>query len=355
MLKQAVMVLVAGVIFCSSLVNADLFGVRSSFLTGSLDEPQIWLGRFGTSLPYLSPTFGTDEERQAYRNLLKANGDTHIDLYAQARSTKLPGGSIYPEHQDFTAKLNELNADGLKPVLWLIPESRHGDHRQSMEAHLAFQNEMVLKHDNQVDAYVVGLELDETFTVEQVNTLVANLKSQTDKPVAVHLAPGVGGFKRDTRYYKGADFIYLQIGDHLSGDYTADSAMAVAMLKEALTLGVPVVANEYSLLSTSEQARALGDLLCANGAAGTGNGRNVEYCGQKPAKQKWYEKYQDEMVVAGVAMATLYAVTRYSLPLHIQATENSYQVGTTRRLDNHEFGVAYRNDGTVIATYSFDF
>jgi len=335
---------------------ADLFGVRSSFLTGSLDEPQIWLGRFGTSLPYLSPTFGTDEERQAYRNLLKANGDTHIDIYAQARSTKLPGGSIYPEHQDFTAKLNELNADGLKPVLWLIPESRHGDHRQSMEAHLAFQNEMVLKHDTQIDGYVVCLECDETFTVEQVNALVANLKSRTKKKIAVHLAPGVGGYKRDTRYYKGADFIYLQIGDHLTGDYTADSAMAVAMLKEALKLGIPVVANEYSLLSTSAQARALGDLLCANGAAGTGNGRSIEDCGQRRERnQKWYEKYEKEMVVAGIAMATLFAVSRYDLPLTLQATENSYQIGMTGSTKNHTVGIDYRDDGAVMMSYRFSF
>ena len=35
------------------------------------------------------------------------------------------------------------------------------------------------------------------------------------------------------------------------------------MLKEALKLGKPVVANEYSLYSESAQAKALGDRLCA--------------------------------------------------------------------------------------------
>ena len=194
------------------------------------------------------------------------------------------------------------------------------------------------------------------FTSEQVNQLVANLKSKTNKPVAVHLAPGVGGFKRDINYYKGADFIYLQIGDHLTGDNVADPAMAVAMLKEAMKLGIPVVANEYSLLSTSKEERALGDLLCQHGAVGTGNGRNVEWCCQKEVKkEKLYEKYQDEMVVAGVAMATLYAVNRFDVPMELQATEDSYSLGFKHSIENHELGVRYRDDGSVMATYSLRF
>ena len=283
-----------GLIFLGSLIFsgnclADLFGVRSSFLTGNPNDERSWRDRFGNTLMYLSPTFGTPEERKAYRIRLKNNGDTHIDLYVQARNGHLAGGEIWPERLDFSPKLKELNDDGLKPVLWLIPESKHGDHKQSMEAHFAFQNQMVAKHDVLVSGYVVCLECDETFSAEQVNALVANLKAKTEKPVAVHLAPGVGGFKRDINYYKGADFIYLQIGDHLHGNFTADPEKAVAMLREAMKLGVPVVANEYSAVSEMPVARALGDLLCANGAVGTGNGRNVVECGQRPTKRPWYK------------------------------------------------------------------
>ena len=224
-----------------------------------------------------------------------------------------------------------------------------------MPTHLAFQNQMVARHDSQVAGYVVCLECDEMFSAEQVNQLVANLKAKTNKPVAVHLAPGVGGFKRDTNYYKGADFIYLQIGDHLTGDYVADSEMAVAMLKQAMTLGIPVVANEYSLLSTSAQAKALGDLLCANGAVGTGNGRNVESCGQRQAKkQQWYQKYGTEMVVGGVALATLFAVSRYDLPLTLRATEKDYEIGTSKKIGSHTVGVTY-SENRAMATYSFEF
>ncbi len=42
-----------------------------------------------------------------------------------------------------------------------------------------------------------------------------------------------------------------------------------------------MVANEYSLYSEDPKAKTLGDRLCAEGAVGTGNGRNVQRCGQK--------------------------------------------------------------------------
>ena len=339
----------------ASIAHSDLFGVRSSFLTAEAAHPRIfdWRNKYGTSLMYLSPSYSA-EEKAHFRSILKNNGDTHIDLYVQARNGHLPAGELHL--YDYTHELNVLNNDGLKPVLWLIPESKHGEGKASMPTHFAFQNQMVQRHDSQVAGYVVCLECDEMFSAEQVNALVANLKSKTGKPVAVHLAPGVGGFKRDTRYYKGADFIYLQIGDHLSGDYVADSNMAVAMLKEALKLGIPVVANEYSLLSTSDQARALGDLLCKNGAVGTGNGRNVHLCGQREtaSKKEWYKKYEKEMYGIGAALVTLYAVSRYDLPVTMRATEDSYQIGLQKQIENHTVGIEYGNMRSML-TYGFKF
>ncbi len=331
----------------------DFYGVRSSFLTAEKAHPRIfdWRNKYGTSLMYLSPSYSA-EEKTHFRSILKNNGDTHIDLYAQARNGHLPAGEL--NLYDYTHEFNVLNNDGLKPVLWLIPESKHGEHKQSMDAHLAFQNQMVQRHDSQVAGYVVCLECDEMFSAEQVNALVANLKSKTGKPVAVHLAPGVGGFKRDTRYYKGADFIYLQIGDHLSGDYVADSNMAVTMLKDAMKLGIPVVANEYSLLSTSEQARALGDLLCQNGAVGTGNGRNVTLCGQRETKKKkeWYQEYEKELVVTGIAAATLYAILRLNEEpkLNFQINDNRYELEF--RSDGYRMN--YSED-RIQATYNIRF
>jgi len=352
--KKATAVILS-LLLCGT-ASADLFGVRSSFLVGEPGERKSWRERYGNTLVYLAPEFGNDAQRKAFRDRLKRNGDTHIDLYAQARNGNLGGGQVWPERQDFTARLKELNDDGLKPVLWLIPESKHGDHKQSMDAHFAFQNHMVNKHDSQVAGYVVCLECDETFSSEQVNQLVANLKAKTGKPVAVHLAPGVGGFKRDTRYYKGADFIYLQIGDHLHGDFVADSTLAVNMLKEAMKLGIPVVANEYSAASETAAARALGDLLCKNGAVGTGNGRNVHLCGQREtaSKKEWYKKYEKEILGIGAALVTLYAVSRYDLPLTMRATEEDYQIGLQKPIGNHTVGIEYGSMRTML-TYGFRF
>jgi len=307
------------------------------------------------SLLYLSDDFGSAAERTAYKNTLLGNGDTHIDVYARAKTGGYHGITVNG-YANQRARLQELNDSGLKPVAWLTGEQRQGDSQEPLSDTLLFIDHYVKTNDDLVAGYVVCLECDEQYSVAEVNAMVNRVKSLTDKHVAVHLAPGVGGMYRDTNYYKGADFIYLQLGDHLTGDLTADTEMAVAMLKEALKLGIPVVANEYSLLSTSAQARALGDLLCANGAVGTGNGRSIELCGQRQQqKQKWYKKYEKEMAVAGVAMATLYAVTRYDLPLTLNATEDSFQIGMTRSMKNHTAGISYRDDGAVMANYRFSF
>ena len=266
--------------FCNSIVYADsLHGVRSSFLLGD-----IWNDKTSTSLLYLSDSW-SDAERKHHRGRLLNNGDTHIDMYVRAARGHLAGGKVDP-NGDFLFRLRELRAEGLEPVLWLIPESKNGDHKESMDNHLAFIDKTVNSYDKESSAYVVCLECDEMFSSAEVNQMVRHAKSRTNKPIAVHLAPGVGGFKGDTSYYAEADYIFLQFGDHLTGDYVADTAMAVAMLKEALKLGKPVVANEYSLYSESAQAKALGDRLCAEGAVGTGNGRNINFCGQVLEKKK---------------------------------------------------------------------
>jgi len=307
------------------------------------------------SLLYLSDDFGSAAERTVYKNTLLGNGDTHIDVYARAKTGGYHGITVNG-YANQRARLQELNDSGLKPVAWLTGEQRQGDSQEPLSDTLLFIDHYVKTNDDLVAGYVVCLECDEQYSVAEVNAMVNRVKSLTDKHVAVHLAPGVGGMYRDTNYYNGADFIYLQLGDHLTGDLTADTEMAVAMLKEALKLGIPVVANEYSIVSTSEQARALGDLLCANGAVGTGNGRSIELCGQRQQKkQKWYKKYEKEMAVAGVAMATLYAVTRYDLPLTLNATEDSFQIGIQRSMKNHTVGIAYRDDGAVMANYRFSF
>ena len=360
-MKKYILTLVVAVfsIMCSPKIYAydtkySLHGVRTSFLFGQiLGGPE---RKFNTSLMYLSKTWN-NQERLNFIERIKRNGDTHIDVYARASSGVLPGG-VVDKNENLHAKLKQLNDNGIKPVLWMTGEQRHGDYKVSQAEHEAFMAKTITQSDSQVAAYVVGLEADEYWDAATVNHYVNFIKARTNKPVAVHLAPGVGGFKRDINYYKNADYIFLQIGDHLTGDYVADVELAKSMLAEALTLGIPVVANEYALYSESAQARALGDLMCQMGAVGTGNGRSITFCGAEEVRKEsnFLKKHETELLgIAGVSVA-IAAVWYYQkkfneMPFNFTLDGNeSYQVYGAERAfgitDNLEFVMNYDYETT---------
>ncbi len=308
--------------------NYSLHGVRSSFLFGKILGSTSY--KYNTSLMYLSKTWN-NQERLTFIQRIKNNGDTHIDVYARASSGVLPGG-VVDKNENLYAKLKQLNDNGIKPVLWMTGEQRHGDYKASQAEHEAFFSKTITQSDSQVAAYVVGLEADEYWDAQTVNHYVNFIKARTNKPVAVHLAPGVGGYKKDINYYKNADYIFLQIGDHLTGDYVADTELAKRMLNEALQLGIPVVANEYSLYSESAKAKALGDLMCQMGAIGTGNGRNITFCGaEEVAKKKDYTGETLAVLgIAAVAVGAYFLHTNYDFALKFDATDNWQSYGTSK-------------------------
>jgi hypothetical protein len=308
---------------------ADIFGSRASFLL---------MDSAGMSLSYLSSNVN-DAWRRRMENELLANGDTHIYLYSQNTANDV--GNISPQ-PDWEARLNHLNNRGLRPVLWLMADDSPSLAALPLSTHKAHNAEMVRRLDGQVDGYVIGLEVDEYWSAAQVREMVADLKTKTNKPVGVHLTPGV-----KPGYFDNADIIYLQTGFNLN------EAQFRARVKEGLATGKPVIVAEYHMDSSSTVAKRYGDIACEMGAAGTGNGRNVEPCGQAPKeKEKWYHRYEKEMVVAGVALATLYAVSRYDLPVTLKATEDDYQIGTKKKIGNHSVGVTYSENRTM-ATYEF--
>ena len=343
-------------------INHSLHGVRTSFLFD-------WISggperKYNTSLMYLSNTWDNNE-RLSFIRRIKNNGDTHIDVYARASGGHLPGGQVDP-NENLRAKLIQLNNNGIKPVLWMTPESKHKDRLKSKAEHEAFMNKTIIQNDDQVAAYVVCLECDEYWSAATVNHYVAYIKARTNKPVAVHLAPGVGGYKRDVNYYKGADYIFLQIGDHLTGDYVADVELAKRMLNEALQLGIPVVANEYALRSETAQAKALGDLMCQMGAVGTGNGRTIQFCGAEevPKESNFLKKHEKELIgIAGVSVA-IAAVWFYQkqfkeMPFNFTLDGNeNYQTygaerafGITDSLDfvmNYNYNIAEQYESNVV-------
>jgi len=331
-------------LFLTSATYADIYGSRASFLM--VDDR--WM-----TLNYLHP----NAEKLRMRAAAISNGDTHIYLYSRNGGDGFNGGpnfdlSIITPQPDWEVQLNTLNAAGLSPVMWLTPDDSPSITSQSLDAQKAHFSEVVRRFDDKVTGYVTCLECYEYWDAATVNALVAHLKSITDKPVGVHLTSGIGGHKGNKEYYANADYVYLQTG------WDKTPAEITAMVKQAIAVtGKPVVASEYAKESRSAAARALGDAACLAGAIGTGNGRSVDFCGQREQKKvRWYEKYETEMVVAGVAMVTLYAVSRFDLPLQLRATEDGYQIGAVKKITkNQSIGLNYRDDGTVMAHYRIEF
>ena len=320
---------------------ADIYGSRASFL--------IFPGE-GMSLSYLSSSVN-DAWRRKMENKLLSLGDTHIYIYSQNEADDV--GKVSPQ-PDWEKRLDHLNNIGLRPIMWLMADDSPSLSSRPLSAHKAHNAEMVRRFDDKVDAYVIGLEVDEYWSSSAVAAMITHLKTLTDKPVAVHMTSKVGGHKKDISYYEHADIIFLQTGwvDEI-GEKEFRKRVA-----EAIALGKPVVVAEYSLSSDSAKARRYGDIACEMGAVGTGNGRNVTACGQREVVQKkkpWYQRYEREIGVVGIAMASAFAVSYWDLPLTLNATESSLQIGVTKDFENSSVGVSLRDDGAVMGHYRFSF
>jgi len=293
--------------------NFSLHGSRASFLM--MDSK--WM-----TLNYLHP----DANKVGMRNAAKANGDTHIYIYTRNAGDNGVGfnlGNISPQ-PDWEARLDELNNMGLKPVLWLTPDDSPSIVNQSMDAQKAHFTNMVNRFDSRVTGYVTCLECDEYWSAAQVQTLVAHLKSKTNKPVGVHLTPGM---KKE--YFVNADYVFLQTGFNVSTEQVK------AMVANAIVVtGKPVVASEYHKENRSATARALGDAACAAGAVGTGNGRSVTFCGyEAPPAEKDNKDTEIAIAVVGIAIAAwsaYYLHTNYDFELKFDATDNYQTYGTKK-------------------------
>lgn len=294
----------------------SLHGHSASFLM--LDSK--WM-----TLNYLHP----NANKAGMRNAAKANGDTHIYLYTRNGGDNGGGfnlSSISPQ-PDWEARLDELNNLGLKPVLWLTPDDSPSIVNQSMDAQKAHFSNMVARFDDKVTGYVTCLECDEYWSAAQVQALVAHLKSQTNKPVGVHLTPS---FKPE--YFVNADYVFLQTG------FNKTPEQVKAMVAHAIAVtGKPVVASEYHLESRSATARALGDAACAAGAIGTGNGRSITFCGAEEVPASKDDKNTETAVavigIALIAFGAYYLHTNYDFELRMDFTDN-YQMYGTRKTFN---------------------
>jgi hypothetical protein len=310
---------------------------KSTFLIG---EPE---GRFIS--PYSTLSWLSNDLDDNWRNSVigMISGDTHADI--MARSTANDFGRVDGVHRDsWRNRISILRSNGVVPVVWLISDDSSDVYARGLDNQIDYQNQVVFAVDDIVSHYVVCLECDEYYSPSDVSTLIAELRKKTDKPIGVHLTPGV-----KAEYIKDADIIYLQTGFDLNEKQFRQE------IENALRFGKPVVVSEYDLQGTSGRAKAFGDIACSYpGVVGTGNGRGTTSCqtlewGQTK-KKKWYQSHEKELVVSGIAVATLFAILKHTPKLKLQVSDNGYELG----LNSGGYSLRYSED-KIAATYRIDF
>jgi hypothetical protein len=121
------------------------------------------------------------------------------------------------------------------------------------------------------------------------------------------------------------------------------------------------------LYSEDPKAKALGDLMCSMGAVGTGNGRNITFCGAEEVAKKnrdtEYAMYAVGIVAIGVA--AYYLHTNYDFELKFDATESWQSYGAGRSFvltDSLNFNTEFThqvandfNNNRILFTFSGTF
>jgi len=303
-------------------------------------------GRKYSTLSYLSDD-RDDDWRSKVRTLVLANGDTHIDIFA--RNTDKDWGIVNGVGSNWNDHLAGLRDSGLQPVIWLRSDDSPEIDSLPISDQLDYNDRVVKSVDAQVSHYVACLECDEYYSVPELNVVIQRLRKTTDKPIGVHLTPGMRGKEA---YIAQADVVYLQTGFGLS------EAEFRAEIEYALSLGKPVVVSEYHKDSDSAEARNMGDIACSySGVVGTGNGRGNTICGDLLAKtqqEKWHETYNDELATFMLALVFLSAT--YGLKANLPFTANfnyvvddKYEVVLVAPItESTSVGMTVRDDGKIM-------
>ena len=321
-----------------SLFTTATADFKSTFLIG---EPE---GRYIS--PYSTLSWLSNDLDNNWRNRVigMIGGDTHADI--MARSTAGDFGRVDGVHRSsWRDRISILRSNGIVPVVWMISDDSQEVYDRGLNNQIDYQNKVVSAVDDIVSHYVVCLECDEYYSPAQVSTLIGELRKKTDRPIGVHLTPGV-----KAEYIKDADIIYLQTGFYLNEQQFR------RQVENALRFGKPVVVSEYHLNGTSPEAKRLGDIACSyEGVIGTGNGRGQTSCqtlkwGKK--KKDWYQEYEKELIVTGIGVATLFAVLSYTKKPTVQlhASDDGYEIGL--RTDSYKLRYS---EERILATYDIRF
>jgi len=326
-----------------AVVFGGIAAVKSDFKSTFLIGTQEY-----STLSWLAPDHSEDKWTLKTLNYLINNGDTHADV--MARSTADDFGKVTSVNRAaWRHRLKILTDKGITPVMWLISDDSQDVYKKGLNNQIEYNKKVVAATDDMVAAYVACLECNEYYSPQEVSVIIQNLRKETDKPIGVHLTPGVR-----PAYYKNADVIYLQIGFNKSEAYMRN------MIEEALKIGKPVVVSEYHKNGISAEAKRMGDIACeyaSRGVVGTGNGRGATVCGslQSTVEEsvKWHEEYEDELSVLALVIVTLSATMALDLPFEAYfnyANEDGYEVMLAAPIDeNKTVGITYDNGGRIFA------
>ena len=329
------------------LIALLVIGATTTDIVADFKSSFLVDGRKYSTLSYLSDD-RDDDWRSKVRTLVLANGDSHIDIFT--RNTDKDWGIVNGVGSNWNDRLAGLRDSGLQPIIWLRSDDSPEIDSLPISEQLDYNDRVVETVDSQVSHYVACLECDEYYSVPELNVVIQRLRKVTDKPIGVHLTPGMRGKEA---YIAKADVIYLQTGFELSEEEFK------AEIEYALTLGKPVVVSEYHMDSDSAEAKALGDIACGfDGVVGTGNGRGNTVCGNllaKVEKEEWHEEYDDELATFMLALVLLSAT--YGLKMNLPLTANfnyvvddKYEVVLAAPItETTSAGVTVRDDGRIMA------
>ena len=326
------------------LIALLVIGATTTDIVADFKSSFLVDGRKYSTLSYLSDD-RDDDWRSKVRTLVLANGDSHIDIFT--RNTDKDWGIVNGVGSNWNDRLAGLRDSGLQPIIWLRSDDSPEIDSLPISEQLDYNDRVVETVDSQVSHYVACLECDEYYSVPELNVVIQRLRKVTDKPIGVHLTPGMRGKEA---YIAKADVIYLQTGFELS------EAQFRAEIEYALSLGKPVVVSEYHKDSDSAEARNMGDIACSySGVVGTGNGRGNAICeslAKEVQKEEWHEEYNDELAVFMLALVFLSATYAVQMPFTASfnyVVDDKYEVVLAAPInETTSAGVTVRDDGRIM-------
>lgn len=207
-----------------------------------------------------------------------ANGDNTVWLYVANQGDGKPaptsiyrgiyGGEVAGDRiAVMRQRLEAYRRGGFRVVAWLTADDSRAIAKASLATHLRHV-ELVHKHlGDLVDAYCVGLEMNEDDRRNHAAAMIAHCRDVTGKRVGVHLT--TGQWKQAVDW--GADALYYQYG--FDGTPERCKAVTEKVVRE-LADRCAFIGSEYHLSSDTEGARAMGRAIAGvDGCRGTGNGR----------------------------------------------------------------------------------